>query len=206
MNPLFSALYERYEARFSEIERQACGANGQKDKDLVFMRFCLEAAQDAAALGEVPIAALLVDPNGRILGLRVNEREHSFSPFAHAESLVIQACCEQLKTWRLEQMTLYVSLEPCMMCCGAISQARVGRLVYAAPDPKAGFVQSQAQLLDSPIRGHRVNYVGGILEDTSSHLLKDFFQGLRARNQQIKHELGSTQARKAQAKAGKKPL
>jgi len=139
------------------------------------MELALEQARLAPLVGEVPIGAVLVSDN-RIVASAHNYREISQDPTAHAEIIVIRKAAEHLKTWRLTHTTLYVTLEPCPMCAGAIVQARIARLVFGAWDPKAGACGS---ILDIPSErrfNHRVQVTGGLREDQSRELLQDFFR------------------------------
>ncbi|MBH0185884.1 MAG: nucleoside deaminase [Nitrospira sp.] len=149
------------------------------DHDLQFMHMALQQAALAPAAGEVPIAAVLVH-EGRVLASAHNLRESLQDPTAHAEIVVIRKAAEQLSSWRLTDTTLYVTLEPCPMCAGAIVQSRIPRLVFGAWDPKAGACGS---LFDIP-SDHRLNHrvddvVGGILEKESQTLLREFFRPKR---------------------------
>ncbi|HLZ34894.1 MAG TPA: tRNA adenosine(34) deaminase TadA [Nitrospira sp.] len=142
------------------------------------MRAALDEAARAIAIGEVPIAALIVH-NGGILALSHNYREVRQDPTAHAEIMVIRAAAEALKTWRLVDTTLYVTVEPCAMCLGAIILARIPRVVFGAPDPKAGACGSVLNFTNEPRLNHRVEVLGGVLEEESQTLLKQFFKQLR---------------------------
>ncbi|MBX3303677.1 MAG: tRNA adenosine(34) deaminase TadA [Nitrospira sp.] len=142
------------------------------------MELALQQAMLAPLHGEVPIGAVLVHQNN-ILAAAHNYREISQDPTAHAEIVVIRKAAERLKTWRLTDTTLYVTLEPCPMCAGAIVQARIARLVFGAWDPKAGACGS---ILDIPAErrfNHRVHVTGSLLEQESRALLQEFFQAKR---------------------------
>ncbi len=143
------------------------------------MELALQQAQLAPLVGEVPIGAVLVSDN-HVIAAAHNYREISQDPTAHAEIIAIRNAAEQLKTWRLTDTTLYVTLEPCPMCAGAIVQARIARLVFGAWDPKAGACGS---ILDIPSErrfNHRVQVTGGLYEDESRELLREFFRSKRA--------------------------
>lgn len=147
--------------------------------DLEYMQKTLCLAKKAAARGEVPVGALIVDAKGQVLAQAYNLRESKCSPLAHAEILAIHRASKKLKSWRLTDATLYVSLEPCAMCAGAILQSRIKRLVYAAHDPKAGAVSSLYALLQDVRLNHQVQIQSGVLQEQSEILLKSFFFNLR---------------------------
>ncbi|MCC6496613.1 MAG: nucleoside deaminase [Propionibacteriaceae bacterium] len=139
----------------------------------------LAEARLAPAHGDVPIGAVLLDPEGTVLARAHNERELSNDPSAHAELLALRRAAAVRGSWRLEDCTLVVTLEPCTMCAGALVLARVGRLVFGAYDPKAGAVASLWDVVRDPRLNHRVEVVGGIAEAESGELLRDFFAGHR---------------------------
>ena len=143
------------------------------------MEAALDEAGAAAAAGEVPVGALVVSAAGELLAQAHNRRESDGDPLAHAELLAIRQAARELGGWRLVGATLYVTLEPCAMCAGALVLARVGRLVYGAPDPKAGFCGSLGDLVRDPRLNHRLEVVAGVLGERSAGLLKGFFAGLR---------------------------
>jgi tRNA(adenine34) deaminase len=145
------------------------------------MRAALEQAACAAALGEVPIGALLVE-DGAILARAHNFRERWQDPTAHAEMIAIREGAKALKRWRLINTTLYVTLEPCAMCLGAMILARIPRLVFAAKDPKAGACGSVLDFARHPRLNHRIDVLGGILEEESQQILGDFFKAIRAQD------------------------
>lgn len=147
-------------------------------QDLSFMRMALEEAARAPAAGEVPIAALVVH-EGRVLAQTHNYRESWQDPTAHAEVIVIRAAAAALGTWRLTGATLYVTVEPCAMCIGAIILARIDRIVFGAKDPKAGACGSLFDIPTEPKLNHQVLVAGGILEQESQSLLQSFFKQLR---------------------------
>ena len=144
-----------------------------------YMRLALEQAAQSAAIGEVPIGAVLVH-EGTILAQSHNHREAWQDPTAHAELIVLRKGAKALGRWRLLETTLFVTLEPCAMCLGGIILARVPRLVFAARDPKAGACGSVLDFANNPRLNHRIEVVGGILEDESQRMLSDFFKELRA--------------------------
>jgi len=143
-----------------------------------WMRQALDEARAAAAEDEVPVGAVVVAA-GRVVASAHNQREALADPTAHAEMIALTQAAAALGSWRLEGCTLYVTLEPCPMCAGAILQARVPRVVWGAADPKAGAVQTLYRLFDDPRLNHRVAHVGGVLADECGRLLSDFFRGKR---------------------------
>ena len=143
------------------------------------MRQALELAKEAAAEGEVPVGAVLVR-DGQVVGVGRNRRELGRSALAHAEIEAIDMACRKLGGWRLFGSTLYVTLEPCPMCAGAIINARIDRVVYGAADPKAGSCGSVVNLFELPYN-HKPLLEGGLLGDECAALLTDFFRGLRRR-------------------------
>lgn len=150
------------------------------EKDRIFMNQALEEAKKAALLGEVPIGAVLVY-EGEIIARAHNLRETTQNATTHAELMVIQEACKKLGSWRLEQTTLYVTLEPCPMCAGAILQSRVPRVVYGARDIKAGCVDSLYHLLNDARFNHDCDVTEGILAEECGQILTDFFRALRER-------------------------
>ena len=156
------------------------------DDDTRWMEEAIFEARRAASIGEVPVGAVIVR-NGAVLGRAHNLRESAGDPLAHAEALAIHQAARRIGDWRLEGATLYVTLEPCAMCAGALVLARVERLVYGARDPKAGYCGSLGDLVRDPRLNHRLEVVSGKelpgkLEATCSLLLKDFFAMLRRRS------------------------
>jgi tRNA(adenine34) deaminase len=142
------------------------------------MRVALEEARLAAADGEVPIGAVVVC-DGAVVARAHNRRENDRDPTAHAELLAIRAAARGLGRWRLSGCTVYVTLEPCPMCAGAMHQARIDRLVFGALDPKAGAVGSLYDLSDDQRLNHRFDVTSGVLEEEASALLRAFFARLR---------------------------
>ena len=143
-------------------------------RDLAMMRRALEEATETARKGEVPVGAV-VAKDGEILATAHNERETSKDPTAHAELLAIRRAAERLGSWRLTGCTLYATLEPCPMCAGALHAARVGRLVYAAPDPKAGAAGTLYDIPSDKRLNHTFTTERGLLEAESAALLRAFF-------------------------------
>jgi tRNA(adenine34) deaminase len=151
----------------------------ERAQDLTFMRMALEEAARAPAVGEVPIAALIVQGN-QVLAQAHNYRKLWQDPTAHAEVIAIRAAATALGTWRLTDTTLYVTVEPCSMCIGAIILARVSRVVFGAWDPKAGACGSVFNLPSEPKLNHQVLVTGGVLEQESQAIIQKFFKKLRA--------------------------
>lgn len=143
------------------------------------MRQALKLAQNAAQIGEVPVGALIVTPSGEIIGEGFNQKEGLKSSLAHAEMLAIEQACQKLGTWRLHGCTMYVTLEPCPMCSGAIWASQMGMAVFGAFDKKTGYLSSLYTLGDDQRLNHRFESVGGVLEEECSQILKDFFKSLR---------------------------
>ena len=146
----------------------------------VHMRTALAAAARAAEIGEVPVGAVVV-VRGEVVAVAHNQRETKNDPTAHAEIVAMRAAALALDSWRLVDADLYVTMEPCPMCAGAMVNARVRRLIYGCDDPKAGAVRTLYQLLDDQRLNHRVEVVPGVLAVESSALLKSFFSRLRLR-------------------------
>ncbi|SDZ67109.1 tRNA(adenine34) deaminase [Evansella caseinilytica] len=149
-----------------------------------FMKEAIREAEKALEMKEVPIGAVIVK-DGEIIARGHNLREHDQQAAAHAELIAIQEACRKLGSWRLDECTLYVTLEPCPMCAGAIVQSRLKRVVFAASDPKAGCCGSIMNLLDEPRFNHRVPLTSGVLENECAGLLKDFFKQLREKNKKL---------------------
>ena len=146
--------------------------------DADWMREALEEAREAERRGEVPIGAVLVR-GGELLARGANRTIADCDPTAHAEVVVLRAAARAMGNYRLEETTLYVTIEPCAMCAGAIVQARVPRVVYGADDPKGGAFRSCFQVLASPAVNHRVEVVHGVLAEESAALLQAFFAARR---------------------------
>jgi tRNA(adenine34) deaminase len=142
------------------------------------MAMALELAREAERLGEIPVGAVVVVTEG-VVGRGYNRREIDHDPLAHAELIAIRDACHALARWRLSDATLYVTLEPCVMCAGAVVQARLGRLVFGASDPKYGAVGSQFDLPRDARLNHRVAVTGGIEDEACRALLDGFFARLR---------------------------
>ena len=168
------------------------------DQDRKFMQEAIEEAKKAQALGEVPIGAVIVYKD-EIIGRAHNLRETSQNAVTHAELMAIQQACEAIGSWRLEETTLYVTLEPCPMCAGAILQSRVPRVVYGARDLKAGCVDSLYRLLNDARFNHECAVTEGISADECGELLTNFFRAIRERKKAEKLE------RKRLAELGEDP-
>jgi tRNA(adenine34) deaminase len=139
----------------------------------------LEVASGALAAGDVPVGAIVFSPQGEVLGAGHNRREADGDPTAHAEVVAIRAAASAVDGWRLQDCTLVVTLEPCVMCAGALMLARIGRLVLGAWDPKAGACGSVWDVVRDRRATHRVEVIGGIREAECSQILLDFFAGHR---------------------------
>lgn len=143
------------------------------------MEAALDEARAAAAAGEVPVGAVVVSADGELLARAHNRRESDGDPLAHAELLAIRQAAREVGGWRLVGATLYVTLEPCAMCAGALVLARVERLVFGAADPKAGYCGTLGDLVRDPRLNHRLEVSSGVLAEASAGLLKGFFAELR---------------------------
>ncbi len=150
-----------------------------------YMKEALKQAKKAYALGEVPIGCVIVH-EGRIIGRGYNRRNTDKNTLAHAEITAINRASKVIGDWRLEECTLYVTLEPCQMCAGAIVQARIPEVVMGCMNPKAGCAGSILNILEMPQFNHQVKVTRGILENECSQMLKTFFEELRIRNKQEK--------------------
>lgn len=144
-----------------------------------FMRLALQEAELARSENEVPVGAVIVQDE-RVIASAHNQREQLRDPTAHAEMIAITQASEANGDWRLNDCVMYVTLEPCPMCAGAIVLARMPIVVYGATDPKGGAVQTLFRLLDDPRLNHRAEIVAGVLEDQCSRILREFFQAQRA--------------------------
>ncbi len=156
-----------------------------RSTDEVFMKKAIEMAKQAAAIGEVPIGAVIVK-DGEIIARGYNLRENEQRSVAHAELIAIDEACKVLGTWRLEGCKLYVTLEPCPMCSGAIVLSRIEQVIFGASDPKGGCAGTLMNLLDEPRFNHQAIVTSGVLEEECSELLTQFFQDLRKKKKQGK--------------------
>jgi tRNA(adenine34) deaminase len=143
-----------------------------------FMQMALDEAEQARRENETPVGAVVVC-EGQVIARAHNQREQLRDPTAHAEMIAITQAAESRQSWRLDGCTLYVTLEPCPMCAGAIIQARLPTVVFGATDPKAGAVQSLFRLLDDPRLNHRAEAIGGVLAEPCGRILTQFFQEQR---------------------------
>ncbi len=144
-----------------------------------WMQIALDEARSAQQHGDVPVGAVVVK-DGRMVAARHNERELTNDPTAHAEVLALRDAAEVLGSWRLEGCSLYVTLEPCVMCGGALVNSRIHKVIYGAADEKAGACLSLYNVADDPRLNHQFELVPGILADECSQILLDFFQSVRA--------------------------
>lgn len=156
-----------------------------ESSDIHFMQLALAAAREAASRGEVPVGAVIVS-GGEVVGSGYNCREELHSPLGHAEIVAIQAASHHVAAWRLNECDLYVTLEPCVMCMGAILQARMRRLVFGCLDPKAGAVESLFRLCEDQRLNHQLPATGGVLASDCAAILAEFFQRLRQRKRVTK--------------------
>lgn len=161
----------------------------EEKKDIKYMRAALAQARKAYKLGEVPIGCVIVYED-KIIGRGYNRRNTDKTPLAHAEITAIKKAGKYMKDWRLEGCKLYVTLEPCQMCSGAIVQARIPEVIMAAENPKAGCAGSVMDILNNPDFNHQVVVKKGVLREECSQMLKDFFVELRARNKAEKEQKG----------------
>jgi tRNA(adenine34) deaminase len=145
------------------------------------MRIALEAAQAAALAGETPVGAVVVDSAGEVVAVGANQPIGTHDPTAHAEIVALRLAAEKLGNYRLTDLTLVVTLEPCAMCAGAISHARIGRLVYGAEDPKGGAIVHGPRFFEQPTCHWRPEVTGGVLAEESSAMLKAFFRMRRGK-------------------------
>lgn len=158
-----------------------------KKNDEFYMSLAIEQAKKAEALGEVPIGAVIV-VNGEVIASAYNLRETTQNAVTHAELLAIEKACQKTGSWRLEQAELYVTLEPCPMCSGAILLSRIERVVYGAKDPKAGCAGTLMNLLEDSRFNHQAEVVSGVLEEKCGSMLTEFFRELRKKKKAAKKE------------------
>ncbi|WP_341524878.1 tRNA adenosine(34) deaminase TadA [Nostoc sp. UHCC 0302] len=140
-----------------------------------WMNRAIELAQSAGEAGEVPVGAVIIDSAGNLLAEGENRKERDKDPTAHAEILALKTAGKSLQNWHLNECTLYVTLEPCPMCAGAIVQARLGLLVYGVDDTKTGAIRTVTNIPDSAASNHRLKVIGGILESACRQQLQDWF-------------------------------
>ena len=144
-----------------------------------WMQRAIELAIIAGNAGEVPVGAIIINSTGEIIGIGENRRERDLDPTAHAEILAIRSAGAYLQNWHLSDCTLYVTLEPCPMCAGAIVAARLKLLVYGADDAKTGSIRTVLNIPDSAASNHKITVIGGILESTCRQQLQDWFRHRR---------------------------
>lgn len=149
------------------------------ESDIHWMRHALALAERAENMGEVPIGAVLIDAQGQVLGEGFNQVIADADPTAHAEIVALRQAAAVANNYRLPETTLYVTLEPCSMCAGALVNARVKRVVYAADDLRAGAHHSIFEVLTSPKLNHRCEVTGGVLAEESAEMLRNFFRSRR---------------------------
>ena len=150
--------------------------------DEFFMKEALKQARKAESIGEVPIGAVIVKDN-KIIAWAYNKREKIQSADAHAEMLAIRKACRSVGNWRLSGCTLYVTLEPCPMCAGAMINARIDRIVYGAPNPQSGACGTRLHLPEMNLLNHTPEICGGILQQDCAKLMNDFFKAVRKKKQ-----------------------
>ncbi|MCI1593342.1 tRNA adenosine(34) deaminase TadA [Heyndrickxia oleronia] len=164
-----------------------------KNADEYFMKLAISEAKKAEEKCEVPIGAVVV-LNGEVIATAHNLRESTQNAITHAEILAIQKACEKIGSWRLEDAELYVTLEPCPMCSGAIILSRIKKVIFGAHDPKAGCAGTLMNLLDDQRFNHQSEVVSGVLENECSVLLSDFFRNIRKRNKVEKEKRKITES------------
>lgn len=153
--------------------------DAKRHSDEYFMEKAIQLARQGESLGEVPIGALIVDKTGKIIARATNLREQKHTVLGHAELVAIHRACQKLKTWRLTDCTLYVTLEPCFMCAGALVQSRLARVVFGAKDPKGGALGSLADLSNHEKLNHQFPITAGVCEQECGELLTTFFKKKR---------------------------
>jgi len=187
-------MFARVRGRFGRMlfgaETPLLDPSAATETDLAMMRRALDLARLAAAHDEVPVGAVVYRTDtGEVLAEASNRRECDRDPAAHAELLAMRAAARRLGDWRLTDCTVVVTLEPCAMCAGLVVNARVGRLVFGASDPKAGAVVSLYGLCADRRLNHRIEAIGGVLAAESSELLREFFRNKRGRNESNARDL-----------------
>ena len=181
------SMEQRLAKQAQKEEQERIRLEEQKKSDEKYMKEAIRQAKKAAKLGEVPIGCVIVYEN-RIIGRGYNRRNTDKSTLSHAEITAIRRASKIMGDWRLEDCTLYVTLEPCQMCSGAIIQARIPRVVMGCRNPKAGCAGSILNLLKVPEFNHQAEIIEGILEEECSMMLKNFFKDLRKRLKEEKKE------------------
>ena len=147
--------------------------------DIEGMRAALAEAKKAFAIHEVPIGAVICDGGGRIIARGYNLRETQYDATAHAEVVAVRQACQKVRNWRLSGMTIYVTVEPCPMCAGALFMSRISRLVYGVPDWRAGACESMFNVVENPWLVYQMEVKSGVLEDECSSIMKQYFKRLR---------------------------
>jgi tRNA(adenine34) deaminase len=140
-----------------------------------WMNYALELATRAGEAGEVPVGAVIIDPKGDLIAVGENRKERDKDPTAHAEIVALRAASEKLHRWRLHKCSLYVTLEPCPMCAGAIIHARLGTIIYGVDDTKTGAIRTVINIPDHPVSNHRLQVLGGIMESACREQLQRWF-------------------------------
>jgi tRNA(adenine34) deaminase len=153
--------------------------------DSEYMQLALSAAREAASRGEIPVGAVIVSA-GEVIASAFNDREQRQTPLGHAEITAIQSAAQHFGSWRLDDAEIYVTLEPCIMCAGAILQARIKRLIFGCRDPKAGAIESLYRLCQDHRLNHQLPFTAGVLADESAALLSDFFARLRIQKRGVR--------------------
>ncbi len=176
---------------YDKISLRGLKLSDEEKEDIKYMKAAIKEAMKAYALGEVPIGCVIVY-EGKIIGRGYNRRNTDKTPLAHAEITAIKKAGRVIKDWRLEDCRLYVTLEPCQMCAGAIVQARIPQVIMAAENPKAGCAGSVMDILNNPDFNHQVSVKKGVLKEECGQMLKDFFVELRARNKAEKEKKGTS--------------
>lgn len=166
-----------------------------KREDAFYMRAALTEAEKAYALEEVPIGAVLVDAAGEIVARGHNLRERDHDATAHAEMIAIRAACDRLGRWRLSGLTIYVTIEPCPMCAGAIVMSRVDRVVYGGTDRKAGACESLFNIPGHPALNHHPEVTAGVLEEECAGIMKRFFRERRERKKAAQKDIDKNTSR-----------
>lgn len=156
--------------------------NAKRQDDEFWMKLALQLAQTAAENDEVPVGAVLIDSQGHKISQGSNLRESLHTTLGHAEILALHRASKQKKSWRLPETTLYVTLEPCLMCAGALLQSRVKRVVFGAYDPKGGAFGTLYDVSQDKRLNHQIEVVGGVLENECAELLKSFFKAKRKKS------------------------
>ena len=182
-------MKKRREDRIKEqMERELERQREQRQADEIYMKEAIKQAKKAYAIQEVPIGCVIVH-EGKIIARGYNRRTTDKNPLAHAEISAIRKASKKLEDWRLEECTLYVTLEPCQMCAGAIVQSRMKKVVIATMNPKAGCAGSVLNLLQMAAFNHQVEIEKGVLEEECSTMLSDFFLELREKKKRKKQEI-----------------